>query len=50
MDSNALSIATYLGWKDDAGYDGDHSMCFNCYCQKHYWKTDQLNIEGVRNG
>jgi hypothetical protein len=31
MDSNLLSIAAYLDWKDSVGLDGDKSQCFDCY-------------------
>jgi len=35
LDNNPLSIATWLEWKDTVGFDGDKSMCFNCWCEKN---------------
>jgi len=33
LDSNLLSITAWLEWKDTVGFDGDKSMCFNCWCK-----------------
>lgn len=34
MDSNPISIAVYLEWKDTVGYDGDKTECWECYCER----------------
>ena len=34
MDSNPLSLIEYFNWKDEFGYDGDKSLCWDCYCKK----------------
>ncbi len=34
MESGALAISTWLTWKDDVGFDGDKSECFECYCKR----------------
>jgi len=31
LDSNPLSIAAWLEWKDSFGLDGDKSLCWNCW-------------------
>lgn len=35
-DSNPLTIAAYLMWKDEEGFDGDKSMCWECWCKRHW--------------
>jgi len=45
-DSNILTISAYLTWKDTVGFDGDKSMCFNCYCEetlKSDWADDKAD-------
>jgi len=32
IDSNPLSLALYLVWKEDKGFKGDKSQCFDCWC------------------
>jgi len=34
LDSNPLSFAAYLQWKDSVGYDGDKSRCWSCYSKE----------------
>lgn len=34
LDSNELSVSAYLEWKDGAGFGGDKSMCWDCWCDK----------------
>ena len=34
IDSNELSLATYFVWKDTYGFDGDKSMCWDCYLKR----------------
>ena len=34
LDSNLLSIAAYLEWKDTVGFDGNKSLCWNCWCNQ----------------
>jgi hypothetical protein len=34
MDNNPLSLAAYLTWVDDTGFEGDNSECFECYCKR----------------
>jgi hypothetical protein len=34
LDSNFLSVAAYLEWKDSVGWNGDKSQCFACYCKQ----------------
>jgi len=33
LDSSILSMSGYLEWKDSVGYNGDKSMCWECYCK-----------------
>ena len=30
--NSPLMIADWLEWKDDVGFDGDKSQCWDCYC------------------
>jgi len=34
LDDNSMSIMMWHIWKDSCGYDGDKSLCFQCYCEK----------------
>ena len=34
LDDNELSMLGYLEWKKSVGYEGDCSMCWECYCKK----------------
>lgn len=34
LDSNPLSMAAWLEWKDSTGFDGDSSECWPCYCER----------------
>ena len=34
MDSSVLSYLAWERWKDSVGFDGDKSMCFECWCEK----------------
>jgi len=34
INSNPMSIASYLEWRDTQGYAGDRSACWNCWCEK----------------
>ena len=34
LDDNLLSLSAYFDWKDTVGYDGDKSMCWECYCKE----------------
>ncbi len=36
LDDNELSVAGYLDWKDDCGWNGDKSLCWVCYCKKGF--------------
>ena len=36
IDSNPLSYCAYEEWKDSAGFDGNESQCFDCWCKKIY--------------
>lgn len=31
LDSNLLSICAWMEWKDSAGFDGDNSLCWDCW-------------------
>jgi len=33
-DNNLLSITAWMEWKDTVGFDGDRSMCWECWCKK----------------
>ena len=44
MDSNILAMATYLGWKDDTGFDGDCTECWPCYCKRNIHPT-QMEVD-----
>ena len=34
LDNNELSLMKYYLWKDTKGFDGDKSLCFECYCEE----------------
>lgn len=34
MDSSPMAMSEYFIWKDNEGYDGDKSMCWECYCKQ----------------
>ena len=33
LDDSPLSMTIYFDWKDTFGFDGDKSLCFDCYCK-----------------
>ena len=33
LDDNELSLTAYFEWKESVGFDGDKSMCLNCWCK-----------------
>ena len=35
-----LTMAEYMVWKDSVGFQGDKSMCFECYCKKNHPKSE----------
>lgn len=39
LDSNPLSYSAYLGWKDDKGFNGDKTKCWDCYCKNRELKV-----------
>jgi hypothetical protein len=39
INDNILSFAVYEEWRTSKGFDGDNSMCYNCYV-----KTMKENI------
>ena len=34
LDSNVLSLSAYMNWKNTVGFEGDKSMCWECYCKE----------------
>jgi len=34
MDSNLLNMSAWMDWKESVGFDGDKSMCWECWCRK----------------
>ena len=48
MDDSPLSLAAYLEWKDSAGFDGDHSLCWSCWC--HDRNNNDPSIKDVIEG
>lgn len=34
LDDNELSMTAYFEWKESVGFEGDKSMCWECYCLK----------------
>ena len=33
VDSNELSISAYLEWLNSVGFQGDNTMCWECWCE-----------------
>ena len=31
MENTIIGMSEYLVWKDSVGFDGDKSLCFDCY-------------------
>ena len=34
LDNNALSLSAWMEWRDSVGFNGDKSMCWDCWCKK----------------
>lgn len=34
MNNSITGLSTYLEWKDDTGFDGDKTQCFDCYLKE----------------
>jgi len=34
MDCNPLSMTAWLIWKEEIGFDGDKSQCWDCFCKE----------------
>jgi len=34
MNSNLVVLSAWLYWKDTFGFEGDKSMCWDCYCMQ----------------
>ena len=41
LDDNELSLSAYLEWKDSVGWNGDKSLCWNCWCSQKTNKTKE---------
>jgi hypothetical protein len=33
LDDCPTCFATYLAWKDSVGFNGNKTLCFDCYCK-----------------
>ena len=52
LNVDKLSMAEYLTWKDTVGFNGDKSMCWECYCkmrekEKQEENKHQADIEAM---
>lgn len=45
LDSNFLSYMVYDEWKDSVGWNGDKSLCWECYCNKYHRNKKQNSEE-----
>jgi hypothetical protein len=39
MNTTLLSLAAYFTWKDTTGFEGDRSLCFNCWIKEENKKV-----------
>jgi len=45
MDNNPLSFLAWEEWRGSVGFDGDKSMCFDCWCKK---EDKQVTKESIK--
>lgn len=34
LDDNLLSMTAFFEWKESVGWEGDKSMCWDCFCKE----------------
>ena len=44
LDDNELSLSAYLEWKDTVGWNGDKTLCWDCWCSE----CAKLKIWGMK--
>jgi hypothetical protein len=49
LDDDPLCFLAYLEWKDSTGYDGDKTLCWECWCEKQREDEKKLPCVGVED-